>query len=82
MDRIPVGKSQEEGHPRDKNQTGTKNPIDGFLLVIQVHEDDRHEGSLGAGDKQTDDRIPDVESVLSDIQPVKEFRRGRHDDGD
>src|SRR5690606_28446739 len=78
MDRIRFRERGQAEEGDGEHDAEAEKPVDQALLVIEVHENGRHQGSLHAGDRQTEHHVPDVEAVAADIQ---EFET-RHRDGD
>ena len=43
VNRITLGKHEQENHEREEHKGSEENPIDRLLLMIQVHENVSHQ---------------------------------------
>ena len=77
-DRISQRTSGEESEAAYHAEAGTKEPVNGFFLMIKVHEDVGNQRSLERRNRKTENTVHSVETMLADIQPRD--RSDRHRD--
>jgi hypothetical protein len=79
-DRAALRERKQSCKAAEKEYRPEEDPVDEFLLVIQVHEDRGDEGRLGRRDGEADDGIRLVETVAAKIEEL-DFGNKDSEDG-